>query len=88
MAKVKHRIRTRDGEKDVSLTPLKAIREKCEECFCWEDVVKGIRNCASKLCPLYPFRFGRNPGLKGLTQGNPEAFKNVPAPERQSRKKV
>jgi hypothetical protein len=33
-----------------------------------------VRNCTDDLCPLYDFRFGKNPHLKG-GKGNPEALK-------------
>ncbi|MGE4519201.1 MAG: hypothetical protein AB7E04_06820 [Desulfobacteraceae bacterium] len=43
-------------------TPLKVIREKCLECS--DDSVAEVRTCPIKDCPLYEFRFGKNPYLK------------------------
>ena len=47
------------------LSPQKAIRRFCFECygFC-EGVVEEVKNCPSTECPLYPFRFGKDPGIK------------------------
>jgi hypothetical protein len=57
---IKHEIRTKAGKtKQVSLTPMKAIRAHCLECVGWST--PSVRNCASKLCPLYPYRLGRTP---------------------------
>ena len=39
--------------------PVKAIREKCIECSCGSPL--EVRECAVTKCPLYPFRFGKNP---------------------------
>jgi len=63
---VKHTIR-KDGNgntKEVSLTPLTAIRAQCLECMGWS--YEEVKNCTSPLCPLYPFRLGNNPSRKGL----------------------
>lgn len=38
---------------------LKAIRNKCLECC--GDSPYEVKNCTSKTCPLYVFRFGKNP---------------------------
>ena len=42
-----------------SLTPIKAIRKKCRECYAGS--LKGIRICDSVDCPLFPYRMGRRP---------------------------
>lgn len=44
-------------------TPLKAIRTHCVECQggSWAQV----RECEIPGCPLFQYRFGRNPALKG-----------------------
>lgn len=55
------------------LTPLKAIRAKCLDCCCWQPT--EVRLCPVKDCPLYPYRMGHNPRLKG--RGNPEALEKV-----------
>jgi hypothetical protein len=41
-------------------TRSKAIKQKCLECS--GDRPKEVILCAIKDCPLYPFRFGFNPG--------------------------
>ena len=58
---VKHTVR-KDGEgktREVNLTPLKAIRLNCVECMGFQHNL--VKECASTLCPLYPFRMGRSP---------------------------
>ena len=71
--KVKHTIRTYDGMREVNLSPIKAIKEHCSECMCW--VRAEVLGCTDKLCPLYPFRLGKNPGLKReLTEEQKEAL--------------
>jgi hypothetical protein len=45
-------------------SPLKAIREKCVECMGGREsdgYVKRISECVSADCPIYEFRFGKNP---------------------------
>lgn len=37
----------------------RAIRAKCLDCACGSQA--EIRSCPIELCPLFPFRFGRNP---------------------------
>lgn len=39
--------------------PIKAIRAFCLEC-CGGSSVE-VRDCTSRMCPLKPFRFGKNP---------------------------
>lgn len=39
--------------------PVKAIREFCLEC-CGDSSV-AVKECSSINCPLYRFRFGKNP---------------------------
>ena len=46
------------------MTPLKAIREKCLDCVC--DAAVEVRRCVCTDCPLFPFRFGRNPNRAGI----------------------
>lgn len=41
------------------LPPIEAIREKCLYC---KTTPNNVRLCPCKLCPLYPFRFGKMPG--------------------------
>ena len=39
--------------------PIKAIRAYCVECSCGSTA--EIKECPVTKCPLYPFRFGKNP---------------------------
>lgn len=43
------------------LSPLEAIRGKCIDC---RRTPNNIKLCPCKLCPLYPFRFGKEPGQR------------------------
>lgn len=43
-------------------SPLKAIRQKCLDCV-WGNATE-VRLCPSESCPLFPFRFGKNPFRK------------------------
>jgi len=45
-------------------TPLKAIRAKCLDCSCWQT--KEVRLCQHTECPLFHYRFGKNPNRKGI----------------------
>lgn len=45
----------------MSLSPLKAIRAKCLDCSYTRTEVKL---CPVTDCPLYPYRFGKNPYRK------------------------
>jgi hypothetical protein len=48
-------------------SPLKVIRMMCIECMggdSIQDCKDLIRDCASKACPNYEMRFGRNPYSK------------------------
>lgn len=51
------------------MTPMKAIRAKCLDCMC--DQVKEVRLCPSKSCPLYMYRFGKNPARAGIGKKEP-----------------
>ncbi len=44
-------------------SPVKAIRAYCLEC-CLESATE-VKLCAAEECPLWPFRFGKNPNIKG-----------------------
>lgn len=55
-----HTVR-KDGfgaEKNVKLTPLRAIRHQCTECYGFDKFRHQIQTCPSKKCPLWSFRFG------------------------------
>ena len=48
---------------DIKITsPLKAIRAKCFDCC--GGKYNEIRKCSAKNCPLYTYRFGKNPNRK------------------------
>ena len=65
---VYHTYRT-DGfgaTKSSKLTPIKAIRLQCKECYGFSpSYFADIEDCPSELCPLFPFRHGKDPSLKG-----------------------
>lgn len=52
------------------MTPMKAIRAKCLDCCC--DSSNEVRLCTIQKCPLYPYRFGKNPNRSGI--GNHSAL--------------
>lgn len=41
------------------LTPIQAIRAKCIDCSC--GILKEVRECPIKDCPLWPYRMGKRP---------------------------
>lgn len=43
-------------------TPMRAIRAKCLDCS--NGSPNEVRLCPIQRCPLYPYRFGRNPNIK------------------------
>jgi len=45
-------------------TPVKAIRAKCLDCSALQP--KEVRFCSVEKCPLYIYRFGKNPNRKGI----------------------
>lgn len=47
-----------------SLTPMKAIRAKCLDCSSGSS--NEVKLCPIKNCPLYIFRFGKNPKRAGI----------------------
>ena len=51
------------------LTPLRAIRKNCLDCM--GGNATEVRRCPMENCPLYPYRFGKNPSRKGI--GNKRA---------------
>lgn len=51
------------------ISPLKAIRLKCLDCCCGSS--NEVKLCTVKHCPLYPYRFGKNPNRQGI--GNKSA---------------
>lgn len=60
---VKHTYRDFDGNMITkTLTPVKAIRAFCLECL--GNSPMEVAKCSHKVCPVYPFRFGKDPGRK------------------------
>ena len=52
-------------------SPVKAIRAFCLECV---ETPLDVKNCTAPGCPLYPFRFGKNPYIKReMTEEQKEA---------------
>jgi len=45
-----------------AISPLKAIREKCLDCMGGQ--ASEIKLCPCGECPLYLFRFGKNPNMQ------------------------
>ena len=43
-------------------SPLKAIKAKCLDCCCGQ--ANEVKLCTCKDCPLFEFRFGKNPYYK------------------------
>lgn len=50
------------------LTPIKAIRLKCLDCCCGSAY--EVKLCTAANCPLYPYRFGKNPNRAGIGNCN------------------
>lgn len=46
-------------------SPLKAIRAKCIDCC---GTMAEVKLCSVERCALYPFRFGKNPYRKPLSE--------------------
>jgi len=46
------------------ITPLKAIRAKCLDCS--GNSKHEIKLCQIPDCPLFAYRFGKNPNRKGI----------------------
>ena len=70
---VKQTIRQPGGKtKTVSLNKSQAIRRFCLECVCWQPI--EVKKCTDPMCPLYAFRFGRDPSLNRSKKGHGEPF--------------
>mgnify|MGYP001200953641 CR=1 FL=1 len=59
-----HEIRTNNktGRRKVKTTPQMAIKLFCIECMGFQR--RLVKECKASLCPLHPYREGRNPGLR------------------------
>jgi hypothetical protein len=55
------------------MSPLKAIRRKCIECS--GENPKEVAECCSTTCLLWPFRFGKNPWKKPLSDARREELR-------------
>lgn len=56
------------------VSPLKAIKAKCLDCCC--EQINEVKLCPVVDCPLYPFRFGKNPFSKReLTEEQKEVLR-------------
>ena len=62
------------------MTPLKAIRAKCMDCCC--ESAYEVRMCPCSDCPLYPYRFGKNPRRMQTGEGDipPESILSEKTP--------
>jgi hypothetical protein len=49
---------------DKIFTPVSAIRARCLACA--EGQASVVRKCVQNDCPLFQYRFGRNPARKGI----------------------
>lgn len=84
---IKHIVRSSkaDGSsREVTLTPLRAIRLRCLDCVCYS--ANEVKLCVDKHCSLYPYRLGHDPVREGL--GNPDAFKKSIEPCCESEEKA
>jgi hypothetical protein len=61
---IQQEILTRSGPELKTLTPMKAIRNKCLECANWS--AHEVRHCQITDCALWAYRSGRNPERKGV----------------------
>lgn len=65
MAKEKKVQDVRD-ELPKTTSPIKAIRLKCLDCTCGSQ--KEVEACPIEKCPLWRFRFGKNPYRKPISE--------------------
>jgi hypothetical protein len=61
---IAHNILTKDGIREKSLTPIKAIRSKCMQCSNFQH--SEVARCEIIDCALWVYRFGKNPDRKGI----------------------
>ena len=55
--------------------PVKAIRDKCIDCMCGQ--ANEVKLCTNDRCPLYPFRFGKNPFRAGHALTDEQRARNA-----------
>lgn len=53
------KLKERFSSSEDRISPIKAIRLKCLDCCCGQRVEVNL--CPCEDCPLWPFRFGKNP---------------------------
>ncbi len=58
-----HKILTKHGVFEKSLTPMKAIREACLQCSNWQYA--EVTRCPVENCALWLYRLGKKPDQKG-----------------------
>lgn len=56
---IKHTYKINNVKYTKELSPLKAIRLNCLECS--GGLSEEVRQCPITTCPVYPFRFGKDP---------------------------
>ena len=61
-------------------SPLKAIRAKCLDCCAGQP--KEVKLCPIEECPIYPYRFGKNPKRRGIGRGSGCFSQESPTHER------
>jgi len=59
---IKHKILTKDGIVEKTLTPMSAIRAKCMECSNFQ--YSEINRCPVTDCALWAYRLGTKPDQK------------------------
>lgn len=55
-----------DYEVTLNKNTMRAIRLKCYDCSAYQS--NEVRECPVTNCPLYPFRLGKNPFRRKLTE--------------------
>ena len=55
-----------DQEVSENTNVLRAIRLKCYDCSSYQS--NEVKDCPVTTCPLYPFRLGKNPFRRKLTE--------------------
>jgi len=60
----------------IKLTPIKAIRAKCLDCSAGQP--SEVRFCPVTDCPIFIYRFGKNPNRKGIGHKISAFSENLP----------
>ena len=56
-------------------SPIKAIKQFCQECLGVTRTAEQVRNCPAEDCPLYQFRMGKNPYRKPISEEKREEMR-------------